>query len=139
MVVRSNLYGTVYSCIAAAKWMKEQRRGKIVTVSSYAGLVPGRGGGYAHYGAAKAAIAHYTRYLAQDLGQYGINVNCIAPGYIQTGRIAQLTDGTVVARNVALRRVGLPEDCANVIEFLVSEASSYVTGSVIPVDGGWRD
>ena len=65
--------------------MKEQRAGKIITVSSVAGTAPSADGGYAHYGVAKAAIAHYTRYLAQDLGPFGITVNCIAPGVIATG------------------------------------------------------
>jgi 3-oxoacyl-[acyl-carrier protein] reductase len=63
-----NLFGTVYSCNAVAPIMKQQRSGKIITVSSVAGTAPSADGGYAHYGAAKAAIAHYTRYLAQDLG-----------------------------------------------------------------------
>ena len=68
LVTSMNLYGTVYCCNAVAPIMKQQRYGKIVTVSSVAGLSPSSDGGYAHYGAAKAAIAHYTRYLAQDLG-----------------------------------------------------------------------
>src|SRR5246127_344534 len=82
-----NLFGTVYSCNAVAPIMKQQRSGKIITISSVAGTAPSADGGYAHYGAAKAAIAHYTRYLAQDLGPFGITVNCIAPGVIATGRI----------------------------------------------------
>ena len=94
------------------------------------------------YGAAKAAIAHYTRYLAQDLGPYGITANCIAPGVIATGRIMQ----TVIpgssnsnrdrSAQVALRRLGTVEDCAKVIEFLATDLSDYVTGAVIPIDGG---
>ena len=68
LVVEMNLFGTVYSCNAVAPIMKQQRSGKIITVSSVAGTAPSADGGYAHYGAAKAAIAHYTRYLAQDLG-----------------------------------------------------------------------
>ena len=75
LVTGMNLYGTVYCCNAVAPIMKQQRSGKIVTVSSVAGLSPSSDGGYAHYGAAKAAIAHYTRYLAQDLGPYGITAN----------------------------------------------------------------
>src|SRR3954452_1816865 len=78
-VTEMNLFGTVYSCNAVAPIMKQQRSGKIITVSSVAGTAPSKDGGYAHYGAAKAAIAHYTRYLAQDLGHYGITANCIAP------------------------------------------------------------
>ena len=69
--------------------IKQQRFGKIITVGSVAGTAPSADGGYAHYGAAKAAIAHYTRYLAQDLGPFGITANCIAPGVIATGRIIQ--------------------------------------------------
>jgi 3-oxoacyl-[acyl-carrier protein] reductase len=79
LVVGMNLFGTVYTVNAVAPVMKEQRSGKIITVSSIAGTGPSLDGGYAHYGAAKAAIAHYTRYLAQDLGPFGITANCIAP------------------------------------------------------------
>jgi 3-oxoacyl-[acyl-carrier protein] reductase len=89
LVVEMNLFGTVYSCNAVAPIMKEQRCGKIITVSSVAGTAPSADGGYAHYGAAKAGIAHYTRYLAQDLGPFGITANCIAPGVIATARIMQ--------------------------------------------------
>jgi 3-oxoacyl-[acyl-carrier protein] reductase len=142
LVLRMNLYGTIYCCNAVAPIMKQQRSGKIVTVSSVAGISPSGDGGYAHYGAAKAGIAHYTRYLAQDLGPYGITANCIAPGTIATGRIMQ----TVIpgssganddpASRVALRRVGTVEDCARVVEFLTTDLSDYVTGTVIPIDGG---
>jgi 3-oxoacyl-[acyl-carrier protein] reductase len=142
LVTGMNLFGTVYSCNAVASFMKRQRSGKIITVSSVAGSSASADGGYAHYGAAKAAIAHYTRYLAQDLGPYGITANCIAPGVIATGRIMQ----TVIpgssnsnrdrSEQVALRRLGTVEDCAKVIEFLATDLSDYVTGAVIPIDGG---
>jgi 3-oxoacyl-[acyl-carrier protein] reductase len=79
LVTEMNLFGTVYSCNAVAPIMKERRSGKSITVSSVAGTAPSADGGYAHYGAAKAAIAHFTRYLAQDLGPFGITANCIAP------------------------------------------------------------
>jgi len=141
-VTGMNFYGTVYSCSAVAPHMKQQRSGKIVTVASYAGLVARIGGGYAHYGANKAAIAHYTRYLAQELGPYNINANCIAPGLIETARIVELmgaysADGET-GREIALRRPGTPEDCAKVVEFLTTDLSDYVTGTVIPIDGGWN-
>jgi 3-oxoacyl-[acyl-carrier protein] reductase len=106
------------------------------------GTAPSRDGGYAHYGAAKAAIAHYTRYLAQDLGPFGITANCIAPGVIATGRImATVLPGSIQSNQdrselVALRRLGTVEDCARVVEFLATDLSDYVTGAVIPVDGG---
>jgi 3-oxoacyl-[acyl-carrier protein] reductase len=142
LVVRMNLFGTVYSCNAVAPAMKQQRAGKIVTVSSVAGTAPARDGGYAHYGAAKAAILHYTRYLAQELGPYGITANCIAPGVIATGRIMQTVIPGSASNNadrteqVALRRLGTVEDCAKVVEFLVTDLSDYVSGAVIPIDGG---
>jgi 3-oxoacyl-[acyl-carrier protein] reductase len=78
LVTAMNLFGTVYSCSAVAPIMKRQRSGKIITVSSVAGTGPSIDGGYAHYGAAKASIAHCTRYLAQDLGPFGITANSIA-------------------------------------------------------------
>jgi len=115
---------------------------EIITVSSVAGTAPSVDGGYAHYGAAKAAIAHYTRYLAQDLGPFGITVNCIAPGVIATGRMmATVIPGSVQSNRdraelVALRRFGTVEDCAKVVEFLATDLSDYVTGAVIPIDGG---
>jgi 3-oxoacyl-[acyl-carrier protein] reductase len=141
LVVRTNLYGTIYCCNAVAATMKEQRSGKIITVSSIAGSSPSREGIYAHYGATKAAIAHYTRFLAQDLGPSGITANCIAPGLIATGRIVQnVLPGNMgpgdPASLVSLRRLGTVDDCSNVIEFLATDLSDYVTGAVIPVDGG---
>jgi 3-oxoacyl-[acyl-carrier protein] reductase len=142
LVTSMNLYGTVYCCNAVAPIMKQQRSGKIVTVSSIAGLSASGDGGYAHYGAAKAAIAHYTRYLAQDLGPYGITANAIAPGIIPTGRVAAtVMPGSTYgnrdqSERIALRRLGTVEDCAKVVEFLVTDLSDYVTGLVIPVDGG---
>jgi 3-oxoacyl-[acyl-carrier protein] reductase len=142
LVTEMNLFGTVYSCNSVAPIMKQQRSGKIITVSSIAGTAPSADGGYAHYGAAKAAIAHYTRYLAQDLGPFGITANCIAPGVIATGRImATVIPGSSQSNRdraelVALRRLGTVEDCAKVVEFLATDLSDYVTGAVIPIDGG---
>ncbi len=142
LVTGMNLYGTVYCCNAVAPIMKRQRSGKIITVSSVAGLSASTDGGYAHYGAAKAAIAHYTRYLAQDLGPFGITANCIAPGTITTGRIvATVMPGSADANRdrterIAVRRLGTVEDCAKVVEFLATDLSDYVSGVVIPIDGG---
>jgi 3-oxoacyl-[acyl-carrier protein] reductase len=142
LVLRMNLYGTYHCCSAVAPIMKAQGYGRIVTVASYAGKVAGIGGGYAHYGTAKAAIAHYTRYLAQELGPFGINANCIAPGVIATARIVKLVGGSAnsnsAANDIALRRYGTPDDCAKVIEFLTTDLSDYVTGTLIPIDGGWN-
>jgi 3-oxoacyl-[acyl-carrier protein] reductase len=111
-------------------------------VSSVAGTAPSADGGYARYGAAKAAIAHYNRYLAQDLGPFGITANCIAPGVIATGRImATVISGSVQSNRdrselVVLRRLGTVEDCTKVVGFLATDLPDYVTGAVIPIDGG---
>ncbi|HYZ21120.1 MAG TPA: SDR family oxidoreductase [Rhodopila sp.] len=142
LVTEMNYYGTVYCVNAVAPVMKTQRSGKVVTVSSVAALSPSVDGGYAHYGAAKAAILHYIRYLAQELGPYGITVNCIAPGTITTGRIvasvmpASADANTDRTEKVALRRLGSVEDCAKVVEFLTTDLSDYVTGQCIAIDGG---
>jgi 3-oxoacyl-[acyl-carrier protein] reductase len=140
LVTGMNFFGTVNSCTAVAPFMKEQKSGKIVTVASYAGIgVGGPGGGYAHYGANKAAIIHYTRYLAQELGPFNVNANCVAPGFVATGRVAQFmkaAGGTESDLRTALRRAGTVEDIAKVVEFLTTDLSDYVNGQLIPVDGG---
>jgi len=137
-----NLTATVFCCQAAAVPMKTQRSGKIVNVSSQAGLRGNLSGSMASYCTAKAAIVEYTRVLAGELGPFGINVNCIAPGLILTSRAnAQFgrhlpENQARASANIPLRRLGLPEDCAKVVEFLVTDLSDYVTGQVIPVCGG---
>lgn len=137
-----NLTQTVFCCQAAAIPMKAQRSGKIINVSSQAGCQGNLTGYFAHYAVAKAGIAHYTRLLAGELGPYNINVNCIAPGLILTSRANKQFNRNApenIARfepKIALRRVGLPEDCAKVVEFLATDLSDYVQGQVICIDGG---
>ncbi len=135
-----NLYGTIFSCQAALPYMKDNGWGKIVTVSSTNGIRASTDGFYASYGAAKGAVTTYTMYLADEVGQYGITANAIAPGYILTGRmLSRVKDpaaNNARAQGVALRRWGQPEDCANVIEFLCTPLSDYVTGQLIVIDGG---
>lgn len=130
-VLDINLMTCMYSCMAAAPFMKEQKSGKIVTVSSVAGLEAMAG--YHPYGTAKAAILYYSRSLAQELGPHNINVNCIAPGIIRTGRLG---DRSHMAKRIPLRREGTIEDCAKVVEFLVTDLSDYITGKCITIDGG---
>ena len=130
-VLDINLMTCMYTCMAVVPYLKRRGGGKIVTVSSTAGLVAS--GGYHPYGTAKAAIAFYTRALAQELGPHGINVNCIAPGIIRTGRLG---DRAHLAARIPLRREGTITDCVKVVEFLVTELSDYVTGCTVPIDGG---
>ena len=131
-VLDINVKTCMYTCMAVAPYMKKQGGGKIVTVSSTAG-VDARGG-YHPYGTSKAAIIHYTRALAQELGPFNINVNSIAPGIIRTGRLG---DRSERAREIPLRREGTIEDCAKVVEFLATDLSDYVTGRTIIIDGGY--
>jgi len=135
-VLKRNLYGTVYTVRAVAPFMKRQRGGKIVTVSSTAGLIPSADGSLADYGTAKAGIAMYTKYLAKDLAEYGINCNCVAPGLITTGRIVAKIAGRVDLAAIPLGRAGTVDDVAALVEFLTTSQSDYITGAVIPVDGG---
>jgi NAD(P)-dependent dehydrogenase (short-subunit alcohol dehydrogenase family) len=95
----------------------------------------------AAYSAAKAAVTQYTRYLAAELGPHGIRANCLAPGIMMTSRVAAQAATRGVGTNeeaerVPLRRLGQVEDCAGVLEFLVTDLSQYVTGQVISVCGG---
>lgn len=134
-----NLTSCILCCQAASRPMKEQRSGKIVNVASQAGLWSGRNGGAMPYKLAKAGVAHYTRILAAELGPYNINVNAIAPGFIASSRTVRFWDkaGTQLTDQIALRRVGNPQEAARVVEFLVTDLSDYVTGQCIPVCGGY--
>jgi 3-oxoacyl-[acyl-carrier protein] reductase len=141
LVMANNLFGTIHSVAAVTPIMKRQRSGKIITVASAAASVPSADGSLAHYATAKAGIAHYTRYLAQDLGPFGITANCIAPGVTASGRILEtIVDAQhdELIQKIALRRIATVEDLANALEFLATDLSDYVTGALIPVDGGLR-
>lgn len=138
-VLRRNLHSTVATCAAVVPYMRARSTGAIVTISSQAGLVAQADGGYAHYGVAKAAVAMYTRYLAQELGAGGIRVNCLAPGFIETARVGagmRRIGLEHFAEQTAMRRVGAVHDCTDVLELLVSPLAGYVTGQVLCVDGG---
>lgn len=137
-----NLTATVFCCQAAAVPMQAQRSGKIINVASQAGLQGNQDGSIAHYCVAKAGIVAYTRVLAGELGSHNINVNCIAPGLVLTSRANKQFQRDSpealekFAPKIALRRMGTPEDCAKVVEFLATDLSDYVTGQCIPVCGG---
>jgi 3-oxoacyl-[acyl-carrier protein] reductase len=138
-VMEANFYGTVYSVSAVVPYMKRRRFGKIVTVASVNGHTIRPDGSQAHYAAAKAAIIHYTRQLAAELGPYGIYANCLAPGLTTTDKNRGRYEGlSNVNDHVALRRLGVPEDQANALEFLATDASGYVTGITLDVSGGTR-
>jgi len=137
-----NLTSTILCCQAASIPMKKQMYGKIVNVASQAGLhVAPEMVKAMSYNVSKAAIIHYTRCLAAELGPYNINVNCIAPAWITTSRaVAEGRKGETaksLEAQIPLGRLGTPEDVAKVVEFLVTDLSDYVTGQCISVCGGY--
>ena len=137
-----NLKSAILCCQAASVPMKKARYGKIVNVGSQAGMWSGHDGTGMPYKVAKAGVIHYTRVLAAELGPYGINVNCIAPAWILSSRAVAQGRNTPETRDrllaqIPLGRLGVPEDCAKVVEFLVTDLSDYVTGQCIAVCGGY--
>jgi NAD(P)-dependent dehydrogenase (short-subunit alcohol dehydrogenase family) len=135
-----NLMSTIYCCQAAIPAMRAAGGGAIVNTSSTAAFTVFPDGANAAYAMTKAAVAHWSRHLAAEVGPDGIRVNMIAPGITLTGRVVQESAQTGYADRAAevpLRRLGEAEDCARVVEFLVTEGSSFITGRCLPVDGGW--
>lgn len=139
-VVDVNLRGTFLVCRAAGRAMVAQGHGAIVTTSSVNGLagIPRRHA----YGPAKAAVAQLTRTLACEWGAHQVRVNALAPTYVATPMIDRLArEGKVdiarLERRTPLGRIASPEDVARAAAFLLSDWSSYITGVVLPVDGGW--
>lgn len=135
-VIDVNLKGTWMMCQQAAKIMREQKSGKIVNISSRAWL--GNNRGQSNYTASKAGIIGLTRVLALELGKYNVNVNAVAPGLIDTPLTQSLSDEVMqqLINAQPTKKVGKPEDIANVVSFLVSEKSNFITGQIIHVDGG---
>jgi 3-oxoacyl-[acyl-carrier protein] reductase len=135
-VIETNLRGTFLTCQAAARSMTEGgRSGKIITMSSgaYASARPGG----SHYCASKAGIVMFTKALAMELAEARINVNCIAPGYIQNdGAVPDSEFQRALLKNIPWGRFGTPGDVAEIALFLASSAADYVTGEVFAVNGG---
>lgn len=135
-VVDVNLIGTFNMTRNVVPYMVKARSGRVVNISSVVGIEGNAG--QANYAASKAGIIGFTKSLARELGSRNILVNAVAPGFIETDMTAVLSDSVrdEIAKKISLRRMGSAEDVAGVVEFLCGEASSYVTGTVIPVTGG---
>ena len=136
MVLDTNLKG-VFNCTkAVSKLMMRQRSGKIVNMASVMGIMGNAG--QANYSASKGGVIALTKTTAKELGSRGVNVNAVAPGFIQTVMTEEMPEDAKanIADQIPLKRLGTPEDVAEVVLFLCSEASNYITGQVIPVDGG---
>ena len=135
-VINTNLKG-VFNCLKCiSPIMLKQKCGKIVSISSVVGIVGNAG--QVNYAASKAGVIGMTKSLAKELGARGITVNAVAPGFIETDMTDKLKDNykEEAKKNIPLRRFGQVEDVANVVSFLVSNESDYITGQVIHVDGG---
>lgn len=135
-VINANLNGSFYFLSAAAKLMIKQKSGKIINLSSVAGVYGNPG--QVNYSASKAGIIGMTKSAAKELGKRGITVNAIAPGFVETDMTAVLTEQQKekISQSISLGRTGKPEDIAKTALFLASEHADYITGQVICVDGG---
>ena len=135
-VIDVNLKG-VFNCMKAiTPVMVRQKQGKIISISSVVGIAGNAG--QVNYSASKAGIIGMTKSLAKELGSRGVNVNAVAPGFIETDMTNTLGDKVKeeAEKNIPLKRFGKAEDVAECVAFLASGASDYITGQVIQVDGG---
>jgi 3-oxoacyl-[acyl-carrier protein] reductase len=135
-VIDTNLGGAFFTCRALSRPMLKRRRGSIVNISSIVG-VHGNAG-QTNYAASKAGLIGLTKALAKELGGRGIRVNAIAPGYIATELTNVLPEQArdAILANTPLGRLGDPSDVARAVRFLCSDASAFITGDVLAVDGG---
>lgn len=135
-VIDVNLKGTWIMCKETAKVMREQNHGRIVNISSRAWL--GNNRGQSNYTASKAGIVGLTRVLALELGKYNVNVNAVAPGLIDTPLTQNLPEKVLqdLIDAQPTKKIGKPKDIANVVSFLLSDESDFITGQIIHVDGG---
>jgi 3-oxoacyl-[acyl-carrier protein] reductase len=135
-VINVNLRGTFLFTRAAARPMMKGRRGRIINVASVSGMMGNPG--QANYSASKAGVIGLTRTAARELAGRNITVNAVAPGFIATEMTAALGDEIVeqVKSRTPLGRLGDPQDVADAVLFLASEAASFITGPVLVVDGG---
>jgi 3-oxoacyl-[acyl-carrier protein] reductase len=136
LVIDINLKGVFNGIKAAYPIMMRQRSGKIINIASIIGLMGNVG--QANYAASKAGVIALTKTAAKELAARNVQVNAVAPGYIKTAMTDQLPDAVKEEKLklIPMKRMGLPEDVANVVFFLASSDSDYVTGQTITVDGG---
>jgi len=135
-VIATNLTGAFRVARRAARPMMRGRFGRIILISSVVGLLGSAG--QVNYAASKSGLVGMARSLARELGSRGITANVVAPGFIETDMTAALSEEQIKTYNdqIPLKRLGSVDDIAATIEFLVSDAAGYITGALIPVDGG---
>ena len=135
-IMAVHLDGVFRLCRRAIKGMSRQRRGRIINISSVVARMGNAG--QTNYAAAKAGLEGFSRALAREMGGRNITVNCVAPGLIETDMTDAVGDQSrqALLGRIALGRAGQPDEVAAAVAFLASDASSYITGAVLPVNGG---
>ena len=135
-VIQTNLTGSFYTSQRAIKLMMKNKWGRIIFISSVVGLSGNQG--QANYAASKAGLIGLAKSISKEMGSRNITSNVVAPGYIETDMTSFLDDENKenIIEQLSIKRIGKPEDISNVVSFLCSEESEYITGQVIPVDGG---
>ena len=135
-VIQTNLTGSFYTSQRAIKPMMKNKWGRIIFISSIVGLSGNQG--QANYAASKAGLIGLAKSISKELGSRNITSNVVAPGYIETDMTSFLDDQNKenIIEQLSIKRIGKPEDISNVVSFLCNEESEYITGQVIPVDGG---
>jgi 3-oxoacyl-[acyl-carrier protein] reductase len=135
-VIETNLTGTFRVAKRAAKGMLRQRKGRLIFISSVVGLLGSAG--QVNYAASKAGLVGMARSLARELGSRSITANVVAPGFVETDMTAVLTDEqqATIKDRVPLARYATPDEIAAAVTWLAGDGAAYVTGAVIPVDGG---
>ena len=135
-VIQTNLTGSFYTSQRATKQMMKNKWGRIVFISSVVGLSGNQG--QSNYAASKAGLIGLSKSISKELGSRNITSNVIAPGYIETDMTSFINDENkdVIIGQLSIKRMGKPEDISNIVSFLCKDESEYITGQVIPVDGG---
>ena len=135
-VINTNLKGTFLMTKAVSRQMLKQRYGRIINMARVVGITGNQG--QANYSASKAGVIGLTKSFALEVAAKGITVNAVAPGFIETDMTDAMTDAAIEAAKALIpaKRMGSPEDVAEVIAFLASEQSGYITGQTVCVDGG---
>ena len=135
-VVKTNLTSVYLCCRQAIRKMIPRKQGKIVNIASVSGIIGTAG--QVNYAATKGGVIAFTKALARELGPFNIQVNCVAPGLIETDMVAKMPPEKVeaIVQSTSLKRMGKPEEVAWAVLFLASQQSDYITGQTIVVDGG---
>ena len=135
-VVATNLKGTFLFCRAVGALMMRQRYGRIINITSVSAIMGNPG--QANYSASKAGVIGFTQTIAREIASRGVTVNAVAPGFITTDMTEVLPDKvkTEVKERIPVRRLGAPEDIADLVTYLASPSASFITGQTIAVDGG---